>query len=161
MPESSAQEPASVPRWRWGLHLGLLCAYVLAIGASGTQQVEGTTPALASSARGLLVATSFELATFAVVFAAALFASRASAVELRLGWRRGILPVPLGLLYSIALRLLVVIVAAVVAVVLVALGMVDLADLERLAREGAPDTGAMVSLDAMRNDSAYYWLMLT
>ncbi|HTF86937.1 MAG TPA: CPBP family intramembrane glutamic endopeptidase [Planctomycetota bacterium] len=161
MPESSSQETTPVPRWRWALHLTLLTLYVLWIGASSIGRKAGAEPALTSSVGGLLLASVLGLALFALIFGAALFASRATADDLQLRWRRGFLPLPLGLGYSIALRLLVTIAAIAVAGVLMALGVVDPAEVERHARAGPTNIAAVVSLDAMRDNPTYYWLMMT
>ncbi len=155
------QKTASVARWRWSVHLALLCTYIVVIGASGIRRDVDAGPALSSSVRGLLVASSVELTKFALVFGAALLASRACADDLMLRWRRGFLLLPLGLGYSVALRLLVGIVAGGIAVVLILLGVVDADELGRLARAGAPDIGTVVSVDALGNDPAYFWLMVT
>ncbi|MEO6708189.1 MAG: CPBP family intramembrane glutamic endopeptidase [Planctomycetota bacterium] len=161
MSEISSQPTPPVARWRWTLHLTLLTLYVVWIGASSIGRKPDAEPALTSSVGGLLVASILGLALFALIFGGALLASRASADELKLRWRRGFLPLPLGIGYSIALRLLVTIAAIVVSGALIALGVVDIAEVERQAHAGPTNIAAVVSLEAMRDNPTYYWLMVT
>jgi membrane protease YdiL (CAAX protease family) len=102
-----------VPKWRWAVHVGLLAAYVLGIGLiSGTPDpsVPAQEAALPKTVKGLILFCALQMALFAVVFGVALAFSRASVDELRLRWRRGILPVLLGAMYSVFLRIAVAIV---------------------------------------------------
>ncbi|HUR29523.1 MAG TPA: CPBP family intramembrane glutamic endopeptidase [Planctomycetota bacterium] len=163
--EASALPPAipprAVARWRWWLHLALITAYVLAIGATAVFQEKGGPPALSSSTRGLLWASAESLLSFGAVFAVAWLASRATREELRLPWRGGLLPIPLGIVYSLGLRIAVGVAAVVVAVTLVLLQVVGREELQDLMQSSAPDFGGVVSLESMRENPTYFWLMLT
>ena len=71
-------------------------------------------PALTHSAQGLLYVCSVQIAVFGILFLLAWLASRASAAELLLEWRPAWWPPALGLLYSVALRMALMISGAIV-----------------------------------------------
>lgn len=118
-------------------------------------------PALSGNVRGLLLVSGFELLMFTIFFSLACLISRASREELMLRWRPGWWVVPLGLAYSIALRVGIAVVAASVMVVLAASRTVTPQKAQQYMSANRPDVEALVSMPAMRDNPAYYWLTLT
>jgi membrane protease YdiL (CAAX protease family) len=158
-PPESPQPP--VKRWRWWIHLLLIAAYPILIGVVGMGGSEAHGPALSSDVKGLLIVCLEQMIIFGVIFGLAWLASRATRDDLLWRWRGGIWPVPLGIGYSVALRLAVgLIVALVVAVVILARG-VSLAEVQEFVLENRPDVESVVDVPAMRASPVYYWLTLT
>jgi membrane protease YdiL (CAAX protease family) len=118
-------------------------------------------PALSGNVQGLLVVSAVELAFFTLFFAAAWLVSRASREELMLPWRPGWWVVPLGIGYSIALRIGLIIVAVAVVVVLAATQTIRPEKIQEYVSANRPDVEAMVSVSALRNNPAYFWLTIT
>ncbi|HLH56926.1 MAG TPA: CPBP family intramembrane glutamic endopeptidase [Verrucomicrobiae bacterium] len=149
------------PRVRWWVHLVIIGSYpiiigLLSLGRSGPQQ-----PALAQNAPGLLHACAFQLGVFGLIFLLGWVASRASAEDLWLPWRPGLWPIPLGIGYSIGLRVALGLVAAFVMICLLLSRFIKPDDLQHLAQQNQPDVRALVDVRALRNDPLYYWLNLT
>ncbi|MDP9004995.1 MAG: hypothetical protein M3N12_09440 [Verrucomicrobiota bacterium] len=101
-------------RWRWWIHLVLIGGYPL-LGMTLRSAVIVRGPALSGNVRGLLLVCAFELLLFSLIFGLGWLASRAAPEELLFRWRPGWWVVPLGIAYSVAIRLVlfVVIVVAV------------------------------------------------
>jgi membrane protease YdiL (CAAX protease family) len=118
-------------------------------------------PALSGDVRGLLWISGLELLMFSIFFCLACLISKASREQLMLRWRPGWWVVPLGLAYSIALRIGIAVVAVTVMLVLAASQTVTPQQAQEYMTANRPDVGALVSVPAMRNNPAYYWLMLT
>jgi len=74
-------------------------------GRQGARRNPHTFTGTSHTSRGLLVVCTIQLLIFAVVLGLALVASRASRDDLLLRWRHGFWPVPLGVGYSVAIRL--------------------------------------------------------
>lgn len=158
MPDAETKSPA---RGRWWLHLVLITTYPLGIGLLSLGATDETPPALASTPAGLIIASVVALALFGIVFGAAWLASRASAGDLLLHWRRGFWPIPWGLGYSIALRFGIGVVAFVLAAILIVTGVMTPEEMEAFAFDQSPDVEAIVDVDALRQDPRYFWLMVT
>jgi hypothetical protein len=92
-------------RLRWWVHLVLITAYPLVLGVVGWGQAGVRGPALTHTAKGLVVVCVVELAVFGAVFGLAWLASRASREDLLWCWRGGFWTIPLGIGYSVAIRL--------------------------------------------------------
>ena len=118
-------------------------------------------PALSGNVRGLLLISGLELMVFSIFYAAACLMSRASREELNLRWRPGWWVVPLGIGYSIALRIGLMVVAIAVIVVLAATQTVTPQKVQEYISANRPDVEALVSVPAMRSNPAYFWLTLT
>jgi membrane protease YdiL (CAAX protease family) len=161
---SAAEAPAarpSVGAARWALHLALIAAYPLVIGALGWSRASSNAPLLAHDARHLLLACAVELSFFGLVFLLAWLASRVSREDLLLRWPGGLWPVPLALGYSLALRVVVAVVMLAASAMLLALRLVTRDALTHLAARHGAGVQALVDLPAMRHDPLYYWLMVT
>lgn len=154
-------EPASTHRLRWWIHLLLIGAYVLVIGAMGWSESGSHVPALPHKVSSLLVVCAVNLLIFAIVFGLACLVSRASPDDLLLRWRGRFLPVPLGISYSIALRVAVGIIMFIAGLALVATRLMTTDSLEHFAAAHQPDVEAIVDVSAMRQNPVYFWLMLT
>ena len=165
VPVSPATALATAPRppvkaWRWWIHLFLIAAYPLLIGILGLGG-EADGPALQSDARGLLLVCAEQMLVFGVIFGVAWVASRASKEELLWKWRGGLLPIPLGIGYSVALRLAVGLFAAFVVVILLLTRVFTLPQLQEFVMANRPDIESVVDIPAMRQNPVYYWLTLT
>jgi membrane protease YdiL (CAAX protease family) len=141
--------------------LVLIGAYPLVVGILGWDRSPANGPALGHGARALLLVSFFELLIFAVVFGLAWLASRASRDDLLLRWRGGWLPVPLGIGYSIALRLLVALVAIVVVLFMLLTRLATPDGLQQFALAKRPDVGAIVDISALSHNPLYFWLTVT
>lgn len=155
---SAASRPAR--RWGWWVHLLLLASYPLVLGMApllrGQQPEEGGT-LLPTEMAPLISAMGFELFIFAVVFSIAWLASRANADELRLDWRGGAAPVWRGLIYSVALRLLIAVVVVAIAIAAVAFQGGSQEAIEKLR----PKSEVVVDSQALVNNPLYLLLSLT
>lgn len=165
MSEMASTSPPAVPapssRRRWAVHLSLIAAYLLFIGIIGWTRAGSRAPRFVNRASSLVVVSALELLTFGVVFGAAWAASRATRDDLLLRWRGSLWPVPLGVAYSVALRLSLVVAVLVPAGILVVSGLVTPDDVQHFFRTHAPNIGALVDLPAMSYGTAYFWVMLT
>lgn len=163
-PESPPPIPAvrETPRWRWLIHFLLIGSYPL-LGLFFRAKTGGVPvgPALSANVRGLLVVSALELIVFSIFFAAACLISRASREELMLRWRPRWWVVPLGVGYSIALRIGLIIIAVAIITVLAATQTVTQEKVQEYVNANRPDVEALVSVPAMRSNPVYYWLTIT
>jgi membrane protease YdiL (CAAX protease family) len=145
-----------VGRVRWSIHLLLIGGYFLPVFF-----VNGPSrgPVLTHTVRGLITVCAFDLTMFAVIFGVAWLISRASREELFLVWRPGWLVLPLGLAYSLAIRLAIVILMLAAAVLLAA--FFDQQQLRHFWQSSQPDVSSLVSLSSARRDRTYAWLLIT
>lgn len=148
---------ATVSRGRWWLHLCLITGYLGMAVVSGWFRSAGGAPLLSSSPSRLMLVSLTTLAVFACVFGLAWLASRASRDDLLLRWRGGAWTVPLGIGYSVALRVAVAVLTLPVIAVLAATGVVTLATLSRVV----PRVETILDISAMRSDPLYFWLTVT
>lgn len=139
----------------------LIAAYPVFIGLAGAGEKAGRAPALSGHATGLLFACAVELSIFGVVFGVAWLSSRASRDELLLRVRRPVWILPLGLGYSVAIRLVLAMVLLLAATLMVATGMATADGLKDFFVANRPDVEAVVDLSAMRQNPLYYWLTIT
>ncbi len=160
-----ASEGASVTarpsRLRWWTHLLVIGAYPIILGVLGMSRYSDSGPALTRSSKGLVITCAFQLVSFGIIFALGWLASRATAKDLLLKWRPGIWAVPLGVGYSVALRLMVGVTALVVFTLLVATGAVSFDRAQSFAQANRPDVSALVDVSAIRNNPVYLLLTLT
>jgi membrane protease YdiL (CAAX protease family) len=169
-----AEPPKPVSKLRWAVHLLLMAALPLIAGFVPIRtRVPG--PMLGHTVPRLLEISALEVLAFAVPFLIAWLFSRASKDELLLRWRPGFWVVPLGVLYSIAIRAGIGILAAViVAFVMIAQELVPApqgpdpapprqrmeerqAKVEHYIEENRPHVEKLVDVKALSTDSAYYW----
>jgi membrane protease YdiL (CAAX protease family) len=150
------------PRWRWAIHLVVIGAYPmlgLFLRVATGRLPPG--PALSGNVRGLLLVSGLELIFFSIFFAAACLISRATREQLMLRWRPGWWVVPLGIGYSIALRIGLIVIAAAVVMVLAATQTVTPEKVQEYVNANRPDVEALVSVPAMRSNPVYFWLTIT
>lgn len=163
----AAIEPADVSglrvsRARWWVHLLLLAAYPLVLGAVGFIQTRASTqPMLPRDSAGLLFVAAFELVLFGVVFGVAWSCSRVSSAQLHLPWRGGLWPILRGFGYAIGLRLLIAMILFFVIVIALLFGLVDLPSLQSIMEENGPKVEKLVDPDALAADPIYLTLNLT
>lgn len=160
LPPGDGVTSSPIKPWRWWIHLLLIAAYPLLIGVVG---VGGETrgPALASGSAGLLWVCAVQLAVFAGIFGLAWLASRASRDALLWRWRGGFWPVPLGIAYSVGIRVALGLVVVAMGAILIVTGLVSTESLRAFSLENRPDVESLVDVSAMKNDPLYYWLTLT
>jgi membrane protease YdiL (CAAX protease family) len=139
----------------------LIAVYPLAIGLLSWGRSPGRRPALSGSASGVLVACAVEFGIFAVVFGLAWLASRASVDDLLLRWKPGALVIPLGVAYSVILRMGIAVLAAIVLAVSVVFHIVTTDELQTVVVNKAPDVSAVVDVSALKNDPVYLLLTMT
>jgi len=157
---NSEMPVATVPRWRWWIHLLVIGGYFLpGIAFSFRHVRQGA--ALTSNARGLLSVSAINLAVFGLVFAVGWFASRATREQMFLRWRPGWMVVPLGIGYSIAIRIVVAIATLAVVAVLLLTHVVTQDSLQHFKPTKFVDVEKLVDKSAMQNHGAYFWLTLT
>ncbi len=161
--EGQAANGGSINRRRWWVHLILITAYILVVAFAGREQSarQTHTPALSHTAGGLLVVCGFQLLIFGIVLGLALMASRASQDELLLRWRQGFLTVPLGIAYSVAIRLAVGIVMMAAVIALMLTHVMTAQSIHHFLATNRPDLKAVVDISAMQQNPLYYWLTLT
>lgn len=118
-------------------------------------------PALSGNVRGLLFVCGLELILFSLVFGLGWLASRASREELLFRWRPGWWVVPLGIVYSVALRFALLVVVMVVAAILLTTHAATPETLQGFVSTNRPNLEAIVSISALRSNPTYYWLAVT
>jgi membrane protease YdiL (CAAX protease family) len=165
VPAPSAASPSLAPparsRWRWWLHLSILSLVPLLPALSALSGLESTGPGLTRSTRGLLIVCAYQLFFFALLFALAWTFSRATWDDLLVRWRGGLWPVPLAVLYSIALRFAVGIIVMIGYTTFLALRGVTPEAMEESAMKNLPRVETLVDMTALRDNPAYFWLALT
>ena len=147
---------SGVSRPRWWIHFVLIGGYFTPL--LFLRRPAG--PALTHTPQGLIFVCLIDLLFFTIVFGLAWLASRATREQLLLRWRPGFWVIPLGVAYSIGIRVAVVLIAIAVTVVLLATGL-DQQQVNQFWRSSQPDVTSMVSITAARSDPAYAWLLLT
>lgn len=155
------EEISGKARVRWWIHLVVIGSYPLLPALLSFHGLGRRGPALAHTARGLLWVCFVQVAIFAVIFGIGWLASKATATDLLLKWRQGFWNVPLGILYSIGLRLGLAVVGVVVVLLLLLFHVVRVEDMQRFQGFGSPKVSALVDIAALRNDPVYFWLNLT
>ncbi len=164
MPPLPDQTPVvgQTKRWRWWIHLTLIGAYpLLGMALRTATGSVASGPALSGNVRGLLIVSGVEIVLFSLVFGLGWLASRASREELLFRWRPGWWVLPLGIAYSVAIRLALVVVIAVVVLIVLATQTATPETMQGFVQANRPDVETLVSVPAMRNDPAYFWLTLT
>ncbi len=102
-----------------------------------------------------------ELSVFALVFGVAWLSSRASREELFLPWRPGWWVVPLGVGYSIAIRVAAGLILFAVVAVLIGSRVISAGAAQDFITAGRPRVEKLVDVTALRTSPAYFWLTIT
>ena len=157
----SGAQTAPISRLRWWILLVLVGAYPLVIGLMGALAGKGGGPALSRGPRGVLVSSGMELGVFGCIFALAWLAARASRDDLLLRWRPGWWVLPLGIGYSLALRVAVAICMGILIGLLVAFRVVTPSELPQFLKANQPDLDAVVDVQLLRDNPLYFWLVIT
>ncbi len=150
-------EPVS--RWRWWIHLLLIGGYLPITALLATHFNHG--PALGHTGRSSLLALSKNFALFAIIFAAGWLSSRASREQLLLRWRPGWWVIPLGLGYSIGIRIGLAVVVTSIVAILVMTGLLSTNHVNSFVDSNLPQIRRLVDPGALRHDPTYLWLNLT
>jgi membrane protease YdiL (CAAX protease family) len=146
-----------VSRVRWWIHLILIGGYFV---PSILFSRPRTHPVLSQTSAGLLMVCGTQIAFFGAIFALGWWSSRATSEQMLLRWRPGWWVIPLGLAYSIAIRLAIFFLLVVLSVILLAT-VFDQNSLREFWRAGQPNIRAVVSVSAARSDRVYAWLLIT
>ena len=152
---------ASRPR-RWWIHLALIGGYPLLVGLAGWGRNSALhQPALTHGTRGLLLVCTIELLVFSSVFGLAWLASRANKEDLLLRWRPGLWVLPIGIGYSVAIRIVLAIMLGVLGGLLVLTHLTTPEALQNFITNNRPDVEALVDVSALRHNPTYFWLTIT
>jgi len=149
-----------ISRRRWWIHLILIGGYFAAAIPFALSQTPRR-PALLSSPRGLLIVCAIQIALFSIVFGLGWLASRASAEELLLKWRPKWWVIPLGISYSIAIRLIVALVLFVIVAILIGTGLLARESVPAFAADSRTAAERIVDISAMQHNRTYFWLTVT
>jgi membrane protease YdiL (CAAX protease family) len=149
-----------ISRFRWWIHFILIGGYVAAAIPLGLLQ-HRRHPALPGTTHGLLIVCAWEIGVFGVIFGLGWLASRASAEDLLLKWRQGWWTIPLGIGYSIALRIAVGIIASLLVAILLLTGLIPRESLAQFSAEGRTAVERIVDVSAMQHNRTYFWLTIT
>jgi membrane protease YdiL (CAAX protease family) len=160
LPAAEANDRPAGASWRWWIHLILIGGYILPRVALGLEFPRDH-PALSNSTSGLILVSVMELAVFALVFGVACLISRPTREQLFLRWRPGWWVVPLGLGYSIAIRLAAGIAILAVIVIMIATHVFTPASAQQFMTTNRPDVEKLVDVEAMQQNPAYFWLTIT
>ena len=150
----------AVPRWRWYVHLFLIGGFFIPGIAFSLKHVHRSA-ALGKTAGGLLAVSALHLAIFALIYGLGCLASRATREQLFLPWRPGWLVLPLGIAYSIAVRVVVAIAALTVVVILLLTHVVTKESIQHFKPTKYLDVEKLVDKSAMESHGAYFWLTVT
>lgn len=145
----------------WWIHVLLLASYPLVIGLMGADRAELAPPALGRGAKALLVVTAAELLIFGIVFTVAWRCSRATGRQMYLTNLKPVTQLPLGLAYSVGLRVALAVVVAFAAALLIATGVLTPSGLQEFVTANRPDVSAIVDISVLKNDRLYFWLTVT
>lgn len=157
---SSVSTRHEVSRWRWILHLGLIGGYPLILGILSARATDRG-PALPGNFRELLLATGLGLLTFLAVLLPGWIASRATRDEMLLPWRPGWWVLPLGIGYSLAIRLLAGLGIAAILLALVVIRVIPADQIQNFVTDNRPQVENLVDMKALTQDPAYYWFTIT
>ncbi len=160
VPPLIAETPL-VNRKRWGIHLALITFYIVGIGVMSLFGRDSDHPALSHKALGVVIVSVVELCVFGLFLGLACFASKPTRDDLLLRWRKGPLPIALGVAYSIGLRLATGIVVGIIAAVLILTGVVSKDALGDYVNKNQPRVDKVVDISALNDHSAYFWLSIT
>jgi membrane protease YdiL (CAAX protease family) len=157
-PELAAPSPPPVARWRWWLHLILIGGFFV---PATLLHRDRTRPVLTNSPSGLLIVAGIDFLLFAAVFGVAISFSRATPDNLYLRWRPGWWVIPLGLGYSIAMRIAAAIVMLpIVAFVLLTVALAN-GGVKDFMQTHQPHWDHLLSVTALASNPVYYWLTIT
>jgi membrane protease YdiL (CAAX protease family) len=159
-PPPLPSEPRAIRRSRWIIHLLIIAPFPVLIGIVALWR-RSSAPALGNGVAGLLTVCAMEFLVFGVFYGGAWLASRASREDLFLRWRPGWAVVPLGAVYSVAMRFAVGIVLLLTVVFLLAVHVITLQEMETFSMANRPKVETLVDVTALRNDPLYFWLNLT
>ena len=154
---------AAIARWRWWVHLLVLTALPVTAAILGLLHRHKTEALLPTSISGLLLATADQILFFAVFFIIAWVASRVNRRQLRLQWRGGFMPAAFGFAYSVALRMLIMVVTTTAVVFWLLLKTAfQQAQPPDVSHEAfRPQVEHLVNLNALVDNPIYFVLMLT
>jgi membrane protease YdiL (CAAX protease family) len=158
--DKASPQTSPISRWRWWVHLLLIGGYIIPrIGL--TLAFPRHHPALSNNVATLLLVCAVELIFFALIYGLGCRVSGATAEQVFLPWRPGWLVVPLGLVYSLGIRLAAGVVIFAVFILLVGSKAVPLDSAQHFVQTQQPDVQKLVDVSAMRISPGYFWLTVT
>lgn len=120
----------------------------------------GGGPALTDNVWGLLTVTAYELLFFAAIFGLAWLFSRATRDDLLMRWRPGYWVIPLGVVYSVVIRMAVGAVLVFCTLVYVAVTHASMASVQAFSQANQPKVGALLDVNALAHNPVYFWLLV-
>lgn len=148
-------------RWRLWALLVLVVPYPLILGLVGASRPDDQGPVLSGGWKNLLIVCSVELVLFSALLGLGCWLARSTLDDLLLRVRNLRTLAPLGIGYSIALRLGLGIVGAIVVAIIVITQGLSQEALEELMKKNGPQVEKLVNIQALTEDPVYYWLTLT
>jgi len=147
----------ATPKLRWAAGLAVLLLYVAGLGYISSTQVDpGSSPLLPKTVKGLLYVAGSELLFFAVIFGLYFVLARPTRDDLLLRWKSGLNPIGWGVVYSVALRVLIAVTVIVAALALKLLGN-PAGDISKMR----PRTEMLIDFATLGNDPVYFLLTIT
>ncbi len=159
--EPLAQPPRLVSRARWLGHLVILAALPIAVAIVGLAHRGADRPALTHGVSGLLLVCVKELLITGVLFGFAWLLSRASRDDLLLRWRLGFWAIPLGLGYSVAMRMIVGVTLGLLAGILVVSRVISAEHLQEFVMQNRPKVEVLMDVPLLQERTLYFWLSIT
>jgi len=142
------------------VHLILIGSYPLILGVASIGD-DNRGPALPSDFKGLLLASGLGLLSFFVVFGLGWLASRATRDQLLLRWRPGWWVLPLGLGYSVGIRLVAGLSLGILFAIMVVTRIIPAAEVQQFVTDNRPQIEAVVDVEALSENPAYFWFTIT
>ena len=161
---SDSSSPSPIPpvietaRRGWLVHFILVTGYILGISVIA---IGRTSPALTHTPGRLMVVGLVNMAIFGLILGAAFVFSRASQDDLLLKWRTGFWTVPLGIGYSIALRIFAGFVLGGILLFVTVFHLATSQEIQDFISANRPNLERLVDISALRSNPVYYWLTLT
>lgn len=131
------------------------------LGLLGAGKSENQGSALSEGWKGLLLVGSIELALFGILLGVGCFISRTTRDDLLLRARSLLMALPLGIAYSIGLRLAIGVVGFIIIAVLVITQDMSVESIGQMMQNNAPQVEKQVDVAALKRDPIYYVLCLT
>ena len=151
----------SVRRWRYWAHFLLIVPFPVILGLLGVMRNHEHKTALSSTVSGLLTNSAVNMAAFGLLFGLAVWASRSTRDDLLLRLRRPFTTVLLGVGYSVAIRIGILIVTVAALVVVAVSRQMTEAQIHEFAMTHKPNLSTLLDLKTQKNNPVYYWLTVT
>lgn len=163
VPEELHQK-STVPLWRWWVSLLIIGSSPLLAALSSARRASNEQIMLPKTIIGLLLFCALQLAAFGIVWGVAWVFSRASKDDLLLRWKDGWKTVGCGVLYSVGMRLgIIVVVIALATIILTVLSLFGFKPEAMIAafKNSQPDVSKIFSPAFTHGSPLYRFLLIT